>query len=116
MNTLMNFPFEHAHRPWWGFLSWLVPLVLVAVVVGLVVWLVLRGTGPAGAAGRSVIAAGPPVPDPALEAARMRYARGEIGRDDFLRLSADLGGHVNEPVPPPPPDARGGPAEGEGSE
>ncbi len=33
----------------------------------------------------------PPGRDPALEQARLRYARGEIRRDEFLRLSRDLG-------------------------
>jgi uncharacterized membrane protein len=38
-------------------------------------------------------------PDP-LSIARMRYARGEIGRDEYVQLAQDLGG---EPEPPPPP-------------
>lgn len=36
--------------------------------------------------------------DPALEQVRLRYARGELNRDDYLRVIGDLGG-------PPPPDA-----------
>jgi len=36
--------------------------------------------------------------DPASEALRVRYARGELDRSDFLERSADLGG-------PPTPDA-----------
>ena len=36
--------------------------------------------------------------DPALEHARVRYARGELSRDDYLRVVNDLGG----PAPPDP--------------
>ena len=31
------------------------------------------------------------IPDPALEALRLRYARGEVDRDTFLAMCADLG-------------------------
>ena len=48
-------------------------------------------TGPGGrASGDSV--AGRTVTDPALEALRLRYARGEVDRDTFLAMRADLGG------------------------
>jgi uncharacterized membrane protein len=30
-------------------------------------------------------------PDAAVEFVRMRYARGEIDRDEFVRISTDLG-------------------------
>jgi uncharacterized membrane protein len=32
------------------------------------------------------------IPDPALEALRLRYARGEVDRDTFVAMRADLGG------------------------
>jgi len=35
----------------------------------------------------------------------MRYARGEIDRDQFLQTAADLGGAGTYPVAEPPPDA-----------
>jgi uncharacterized membrane protein len=38
--------------------------------------------------------------DEALAALRLRYARGEITRDEFLQVSEDLGG---PPTPPPAP-------------
>jgi len=43
--------------------------------------------------------AGHPVPGPdaALSEARMRYARGELSREDFLRISEDLGGTAQTP-------------------
>jgi hypothetical protein len=37
----------------------------------------------------------------ALEVARLRYAQGAIGRDEYVQLVQDLGGEV-EPPPPPP--------------
>jgi putative membrane protein len=77
-------------------LGWLAFLVVLVVLVGLAVWAVRRITStPAAAAPQS--GATTPRPDPALEAARMRYARGEIGRDDYLRIAADLG---SPPVDP----------------
>jgi len=41
-------------------------------------------------------------PDP-LTVARMRYAGGEIARDEYVQLAQDLGG-VPEAEPPPPPE------------
>ena len=41
--------------------------------------------------------------DEALATARMRYARGEIGREDFLRISEDLGGPAAITAETPPP-------------
>jgi uncharacterized membrane protein len=48
----------------------------------------------------------PPAPQPgpsdaALAAARMRYARGELSREDFLRISTDLQEHaIGSPTNP----------------
>ncbi len=82
-------PWVFVDRPWWGFLGWLLPLLVVAGLVALAVWLVVR------AAGRPAPAPpAPPARDAALEQARLRYARGEIDRDTFLQLSRDLGGEV----------------------
>jgi hypothetical protein len=115
-------PFQHmgpewVDRPWWGTFGWLLPLLLVAVLTGLVVWAVLRtsrhpavvampATGPLPAA--PLPTTGPLAPativgapvagaDPALEAARMRYARGEMTRDEFLQVSRDLGAPTATP-------------------
>jgi putative membrane protein len=57
----------------------LVALLVVGVVVG-IRW--LARSGPGGGAGASS--------DAALAAARERYARGEISREEFLRLREDL--------------------------
>jgi uncharacterized membrane protein len=86
-------------RPWWGVVGWLMPLLIVALVALLVVWAVTRTTrthpstiavGPPGPA-VAVPLAPPPIGDGALERARMRYASGEIGREEFLQVARDLG-------------------------
>ncbi len=77
-------------RPlWWDVLAWLLPVLFVALL-GLLIGLVLvRLT-------RKPAEAGPPAPDRALEEARVRYARGEIDRETFLRIAGDLGGRPAE--------------------
>jgi putative membrane protein len=87
--------FGHHGWEWFGF----VPLILWAVLIGVAIWAILRFTshrGPAVTAGPTV----PPVrPDNALEEVRLRYARGEMSREEFVQRAADLGG-----TPPEHPD------------
>jgi putative membrane protein len=73
------------HGGWWFF--GLVPFLLMLVLIAVAVWAVLRVTG------RSSAAVGGPVArvDPALEEVRVRYARGEINREEFVQRSHDLG-------------------------
>jgi uncharacterized membrane protein len=91
----------HFAQPWWqGFFGWFIPVLMVAVLIGLVVWAMLRLTAPA----RLATAGGPGAVtvrrnDGALDLVRTRYAQGEITRDEFVQLSNDLG----EPVAAPPP-------------
>jgi uncharacterized membrane protein len=40
--------------------------------------------------------------DEALETLRLRYARGDITREEFLQASKDLGGPLSPPETPPP--------------
>jgi hypothetical protein len=54
------------------------------------------GQGPGMGPGRGM--GGPQDP---LEALRWRYARGEIGRDEFLLAASDLTAHADAPAPPP---------------
>ncbi len=76
-------------------------LLLIVLVVALLVLSVLRRSRFAGPHFRGLH--GPPGggprggPDP-LSIARMRYAGGEIGRDEFVQIVQDLGGE-------PPPQA-----------
>lgn len=81
-------PWERAwgmHPMWWMWGAWGVVMMLGmflfwALVVGAIVlgirWLVRQGRGPA--------------PDAALDILRQRYARGEIGREEFEAKKRDL--------------------------
>jgi uncharacterized membrane protein len=85
---------HYGHRGGGLFLGWLFFLLVVGGLVALGVWAVSRFGGRGGVAPAQPAAAGP---DPALATLRLRYARGELSREEFLRTSADLGA-------PPPAD------------
>lgn len=86
-------------RPWWDGLAWLLPLIFFAVLTGLAIWAVMRVTRQEALVTASV----PPMaspgrhPDGAVEQARLRYARGDIARDEYVQIAQDLGG----PAAPP---------------
>ena len=75
-------------------------MLIVAGIVALVSWMSGGRTarpvspGPASRPGSHE--------DEALATLRMRYARGEVSRDEFLQASDDLGAPVPPPVPPAP--------------
>lgn len=75
-------------HPWMGLLGLLVFLLLAALVVWAIVVLVRHGrrgkTAPIDSAPAAYKG------DDALEVARLRYARGEITRDEFTALRDDL--------------------------
>jgi hypothetical protein len=79
--------FAH-HDAWWAGPLHLLPILLLAALIGVVIWGVLRMT----AAPAAVASAPGSIPrrDPAEEALRVGYARGEIDRDALLARSADL--------------------------
>lgn len=84
--------------------GWTVFALQLVIVLG-IVWLVASlllgsrlGRKPAAAAAGPVLP--PRAGDDALAVLRMRYAKGEIERDQYLQATADLGG---EAKPPPPP-------------
>lgn len=86
---------------WWGIFGGIVPSLLLLILIGVGVWAVLRFTSrraASGAAGVGTI----PVRDGALEELRFRYARGEIGREEFVQRSRDLGSVNQEPGEPSP--------------
>jgi hypothetical protein len=101
-----GFDFEHwgdpsrfDRDPWWeGPLEVLLLALAVALLVVAVVWVVRRlsagGTAPAVAAVPAAPAAtaGAALADPAVEVLRMRYARGEVDREQFRRTLEDLAG------------------------
>ena len=70
--------------------------MLFVALVGLAIYTLVR-LSRAAATPAAAAAAGP---DAAVESVRMRYARGEIDRDEFVRVSTDLGA--------PPPAAAAG--------
>lgn len=87
-------------HPWYGF----VMCVLLLALVALAAFSAWRLTHPATAA---LSAAAPPAAkpaDPALGELRLRYARGEVTRDEYLQRLTDLGG-VAPPSESPPSEA-----------
>lgn len=103
----------NAHPWWWLVLGRIVPFLILVALVALVVWAFMRlsrdralaAAGVGGTMAMPPSAGSSPRPDAALDQVRIRYARGEIGREDFLRLSRDLGGDA--------PDAGGDALPGE---
>jgi uncharacterized membrane protein len=85
--------FEHHHG---GGSHWIALLLFVLLVASLVV---LAISVARMAFNRSKAAAAGRAENDALGTLRMRYARGEIGRDDFLLAHADLGGAQPPPEP-----------------
>lgn len=85
-------PAAPAHHWWFG----IIPMILVAALIGVIIWAVIRLTRerPSGAAFAGAVPGGalPVREDQALAEARLRYARGEIDRDTYGRMASDLGG------------------------
>jgi uncharacterized membrane protein len=93
---MMNHPYleygrDHADHPF----GWLLLFVVLALVIALVVWFVRRAKGPHDHV-HGVAAS----LDDALDVVRMRYARGEIDRKEFLRITGDLGAPPERPLAP----------------
>jgi hypothetical protein len=93
------------HDAWWGFLH-LLPFVLLLVLIGVGFWAVLRySSRPLMAAGTAsgTGGVGAPARDAAVEELRIRYARGELGRDDFAHRGrrGGLGGGGRRRPPTP---------------
>jgi putative membrane protein len=87
------------HRPglWWGSLGIILPALLLLILIGVMVWAVLRVSSrmPANAVAAT--------PDVALQEVRVRYARGEMSRDEFVQRLRDLGGPELPPGEAAPP-------------
>ena len=95
-------------------LAWLIFALLLIVLVLLIVhlvqgltrrhhrpWMGPRGTFTAPWPGRQFMVDTPHLEEP-LAILRLRYARGEISRDEFVQASTDLGAPPGaEPAPPP---------------
>ncbi|HZN12897.1 MAG TPA: hypothetical protein VFB78_01410 [Acidimicrobiales bacterium] len=95
------------HASNWDRFAHLIALLLLAGLVTLVVVLVLRlinrtvpaAAGVAAPAPHATTA--PATDDAALAQLRLRYANGDVDRDDYLRIAADLGAAVPTPDEPP---------------
>lgn len=97
---MMRFdPGYYDHGFW---LYGMIPFLMFLVLVGVAVWAVIRlSSRPAGPVALGPRPA-PPMPrDPALEELRVRYARGELDREEFLQRSRDLGGTDGGSTAPP---------------
>ncbi len=98
--------FHHYDGPyghdWTYFLGGVIPLLLFAVLIGVAVWAVIRFTGRNRPMAATTGPALGPAPDGALEEVRLRYARGEISREEFVQRFRDLGG-AEPPAPTPLP-------------
>jgi uncharacterized membrane protein len=93
----------------WLFLALLAAALVVGVIALVRAWSTPRGHRFAptfGMHGAPPFGAlhGAPV-DPALGELRLRYARGEIDRDEYARRAGDLGYPITPPPGPPPPAA-----------
>ena len=83
----------------------LVFFLLVATAIGLGIWLLVRNPhhhpGYPLHPGAGWVPPAPPT-DPALEALRMRFARGEIDADEYAARTALLSGATTPPRPDAP--------------
>ena len=74
---------EHHGGHW---VMWIVPLAFSLLLAATFFWFILQTRG--GRIGARPVQNG----DAALEELRLRYARGEVSRDEFLAADADLRG------------------------
>ena len=89
----------HGHDAWWTApLHAVFVLLLVALLVIGVIWLVRRLSPVAAAATAPAVApalvGGAAAIDPAVATLRMRYAKGEVSREDYQNAIQDLTGEA----------------------
>ena len=81
-------------------LAWVIFGLLVVLLIFVTVLVAARfAGGPRRHWKHLAFAGGAPEP---LAVLRMHYARGELGRDEYLQASADLGAESGETAEPPP--------------
>lgn len=95
---------EHAGHSGHG-LEWLIGLLLLALVVAVVTTLIVRWLAGSQARALPLVPAAAGQADDALRVVRLRYARGEIDREQFLQTTSDLGGAEAHPVAEQSPTA-----------
>lgn len=86
----------HGFFPGLGGGEWLIMILcmafIIAIIIGsvlLITWLVRRSSSNVGGASSSLTPAAPPAPS-AREILQTRYARGEITREQYQEMLADL--------------------------
>jgi uncharacterized membrane protein len=98
---------HHDTAAWW--FGHAVGLILAVALITLLVVLALRLLNRTSLAAPVVAASGaappPPSEDAALAQLRLRYANGDVSRDDYLRIASDLGASVPSSSPPAPPSS-----------
>ena len=87
---------QNHHHP---LLRVVIAMVVITALAALVAFLVVRFANRRGVSQPPAVPTGPPTHDAALEQLRLRYARGEIGRVDYLQAATDLGARPPEPAP-----------------
>ena len=90
---------EHFRNDGFHPLAWLFILLVIALVVFAVYWAIRYMRRPLA---QAAVAGGVPGQN-VLAVVALRYANGEIDRDQYLRMSADLGGPTVPASPEPPP-------------
>ena len=80
------------HRP----VALLFVLLVAALLIGAAVFAAVRLASRRPAPGVPTFASTSGALDPAIEEARMRYARGDLSREDFTRLVSDLAGPASK--------------------
>jgi uncharacterized membrane protein len=103
----------YGHPAWTGVVWGLLPALVFGGLIALIVFLFIRTAREQS--WRGSIAQPVAIADGAFAEARMRYARGEMTREDYLRIAEDLappGPPVRpaEPTPPVSPPPSGPPA------
>ena len=84
---------RHAHDSWWhGPLHAVLLVLLLGLLIAGIVWLVRRLSPSVTQAATPAVAGASAVAlaDPAVSTLRMRYAKGEISRDDYRAAFEDL--------------------------
>ena len=85
---------------WWASGRPIVPLIMFAILIGVLVWGVLRLSSAKTSPVPDTAAVAGARHDGALEEVRVRYARGEMNREEFMQRFRDLGGTGIDPPPP----------------
>lgn len=101
----------HRRHFFGGVLFLLLILILIALGITLLVRLIRKPRGSVAEPPLGRFVPPPPPVDPVLSELRLRYARGEISREEYLRRAADLGfpAEGGSGAPPWPPSS-GAPA------